>query len=68
MNYGGTIKEISKEFDTNIITSLSYYIRIDKLSPNYAPEWETNFKIEKAVYHLLVQALNQGVKGMKKNE
>ena len=62
MDYEKTIKEMSKDFDTNIIPSLSYYLRIDNLSPNYAPEWETNFKIEKAGYHLLVWALNQGVK------
>ena len=65
MDYDKTIKEISNEFDTNIIPSLSDYIRIDNLSPSYDPEWETNFKIEKAGYHLLVWALNQGVKGMK---
>ena len=62
MDYEKTIKEISKDFDTNIIPSLSDYIRIDNLSPNYDPEWETNFKIEKSGYHLLVWALNQGVK------
>jgi len=65
MDYDKTIKEISEEFDNNIIPSLSDYVRIDNLSPNYDPEWETNFKIEKAGYHLLVWALNQGVKGMK---
>ena len=65
MDYDKTIKEISNEFDTNIIPSLSDYIRIDNLSPNYDPEWETNFKLEKAGYHLLVWSLNQGVKGMK---
>ena len=62
MDYEKAIKEIYKDFDTNIILSLSDYIRIDNLSPNYEPEWETNFKIEKAGYHLLVLALNQGVK------
>jgi len=37
MDYDKTIKEISNEFDTNIIPSLSDYIRIDNLSPSYDP-------------------------------
>ena len=47
MNYEKTIEEISKEFDTNIIHSLSDYIRIDNLSPNYEPKWETNSKLKR---------------------
>ena len=64
MDYDKTIEEILNEFDINIIPSLSDYIRIDNLSTRYDKEWETNFKLEKAGYHLLVWALNQGVKEM----
>ena len=65
MEYDKTIKEVKEDFEKSIIPGLSEYIKIDNLSPNYDPEWQTNGKLEKAGNHLLNWAKSQGVKGLK---
>jgi acetylornithine deacetylase/succinyl-diaminopimelate desuccinylase-like protein len=65
MDYDKTIKEVHEDFEKTIIPTLSDYIRIDNLSPNYDPEWKTNGKQEKAAELLLNWAMSQGIKGMK---
>ena len=65
MNYEQTLKDAQKDFEQSILPALQDFVRIDNLSPDFDPEWETNFKAEKAGFHLVNWAINQGVKGMK---
>ena len=65
MNYEQTLKDAKKDFEESILPGLQDFVRIDNLSPDFDPEWETNFKAEKAGFHLINWAMNQGVKGMK---
>ena len=65
MNYEQTLKDAQKDFNESILPGLKTFITIDNLSPDFDPEWETNFKAEKAGFHLVNWAINQGVKGMK---
>ena len=65
MNYEKTLKDSQKDFKESILPGLEDFIRIDNLSPDFDPEWETNLKAEKAGKHLIDWALKQGVKGIK---
>ena len=65
MNYEQTLKDAKKDFEESILPALQDFVRIDNLSPDFDPEWDTNFKAEKAGFHLVNWAINQGVKGMK---
>ena len=65
MKYEQTLKDAQKDFKESILPGLEEFVRIDNLSPDFDPEWETNFKAEKAGFHLVNWAINQGVKGMK---
>ncbi len=65
MKYETTLEQAKKDFNDNIIPGLEEFIRIDNLSPDFDPEWETNLKPEKAGNHLMNWAMKQGVKGMK---
>lgn len=65
MNYDKSLEIAKKDFDSNILPGLEEFIRIDNLSPEFDPEWETNGKAEKAGMHLLNWAKSQGIKGLK---
>ena len=65
MKYEQTLKDAQKDFNESILPGLEEFVRIDNLSPDFDPEWETNLKAEKAGSHLVKWALSQGVKGMK---
>ena len=65
MNYEKTLKDAKKDFEERIIPGLEEFIRIDNLSPEFDPEWETNGKAEKAGMHLINWAKSQGIKGLK---
>ena len=65
MKYEQTLKDAKKDFDENILPGLQDFVRIDNLSPDFDPEWETNLKLDKAGNHLVDWAMKQGVKGMK---
>ena len=65
MKYETTLEQAKKDFNENILPGLEDFIRIDNLSPDFDPEWETNLKAEKAGNHLINWAMKQGVKGMK---
>jgi len=65
MDYEKTLKDAKKDFDENILPGLQDFVRIDNLSPDFDPEWETNMKAENAGNHLINWAMKQGVKGMK---
>ncbi len=64
MDYNKSLAMVSEDWDKSIIPALSEYIKIDNLSKNYDPEWNTNGKLEKACKHLLDWSLAQGVKGL----
>ena len=63
MKYEKTLQEAKKDFEEKIIPNLEAFVRIDNLSPNYDPNWETNGKAEKAGMHLLNWAKSQEIKG-----
>ena len=65
LNFSITETFVEEQFKTNILPGISEFIRIDNLSPNYDPEWNTNGKQEKAAQFLLNWALSQGVRGIK---
>lgn len=65
MKYEKTLQEAKKDFEEKIIPNLEAFVRIDNLSPNYDPNWETNGKAEKAGMHLLNWAKSQEIKGLK---
>ena len=65
MKHEQTLKDVQKDFQDSILPGLEDFVRIDNLSPEFDPEWETNGKAEKAGNHLINWALKQGVKGMK---
>lgn len=65
MEYKKTLEYLEKEFSATIIPTLMEYIKIDNLSKNFDPEWNTNGKLEKAARLLLDWALKQNVKGLK---
>ena len=65
MKYEQTLKDAKKDFEENILPGLKDFVRIDNLSPDFDPEWENNGKAEKAGFHLVNWAINQGVKGIK---
>lgn len=58
-------KFIETIFKETIIKSISDFIEIDNLSPNYDTTWATNGKQEKAAQFIIDWANKQGVKGMK---
>ena len=39
----------TKDFNENILPGLEEFVRIDNLSPDFDPKWETNGKAEKAL-------------------
>ena len=51
MKYEKTFEDAKKDFDESILPALEEFVRIDNLSPDYDPEWETNGKAEKAGMH-----------------
>ena len=53
MKYETTLEQAKKDFNENILPGLEDFIRIDNLSPDFDPEWETNLKAEKAGNHLI---------------
>ncbi len=65
MKYEQTLKDATKDFNENILPGLEEFVRIDNLSPDFDPKWETNGKAEKAGNHLVNWAMKQGVKGLK---
>ena len=65
MKFETTLEQSKKDFQESILPGLEEFIRIDNLSPDYDPEWQTNGKAEKAGNHLIDWAMKQGVKGMK---
>ena len=65
MKYEKTLEDAKKDFESNILPGLEEFVRIDNLSPDFDPEWETNGKAEKAGMHLINWAKAQGVKGLK---
>lgn len=60
-----TLEYVDKEFESHIIPTLMEYIKIDNLSLNFDPEWNTNGKLEKAANLLLEWVLKQNVSGLK---
>ena len=65
MNYEKTLEDCKKDFESSMLPGLQEFVKIDNLSPDFDPEWETNGKAEKAGMHLLNWAKAQGVKGLK---
>ena len=65
MNYEKTLEDAKKDFEASMLPGLQEFVKIDNLSPDYDPEWETNGKAEKAGMHLINWAKAQGVKGLK---
>ena len=65
MKYEKTLEDAKKDFESSILPGLEEFVRIDNLSPDYDPEWETNGKAEKAGMHLINWAKAQGIKGLK---
>lgn len=65
MDYNKSKEIAHKDFEGNIIPSLSEYIKIENVSREYDKDWNTNGLLEKAGKHLLDWSLNQGIKGMK---
>ena len=65
MNYEKTLADSKKDFDESVLPGIEEFVRIDNLSPDFDPEWETNGKAEKAGMHLINWAKAQGVKGLK---
>ena len=65
MKHEQTLKDVQKDFQESLLPGLEDFVRIDNLSPDFDPEWETNGKAEKAGNHLVDWALKQGVKGLK---
>ena len=56
---------INKEFDTNVLPSLSEYIKIPNQSPLFDPEWEVNGHEERACMHIVNWIKGLSVKGLK---
>ena len=65
MQYEKSLEVAKKDFDDNIIPGIEEFVRIDNLSQEFDPEWETNGKLEKAGMHLLNWAKSQGITGLK---
>jgi acetylornithine deacetylase/succinyl-diaminopimelate desuccinylase-like protein len=65
MKYEKTLEDAKKDFEASMLPGLQEFVKIDNLSPDYDPEWETNGKAEKAGMHLINWAKAQGVKGLK---
>ena len=65
MNHEQSLKDAKKDFESSILPGLEEFVRIDNLSPEFDPEWETDGKAEKAGNHLIEWAKNQGVKNLK---
>ena len=48
MDYNKTLSFISKDYEENVIKSLSSFIKIENISPSYDPTFFSNDKTEKA--------------------
>jgi acetylornithine deacetylase/succinyl-diaminopimelate desuccinylase-like protein len=65
MNYQHTTKLVEEKFESDLLTGLSDFIKIDNLSPSYDPEWNSNGKLEAAAKFCLDWVLKEGVEGLK---
>src|SRR5450755_4851826 len=49
MNSAQLLSAISSQWDDEIVTQLTEYIRIPAKSPDFDPKWESNGHIERAI-------------------
>ena len=65
MDYNKTLSFISKDYEDNVIKSLSSFIKITNISPSYEPTFFSNVKTEKAAEYILSRIKNKKIKNIK---
>ena len=62
MDYNKTLSFISKDYEENVIKSLSSFIKIENISPSYDTTFFKNGKIEKEAEFILSYIKNEKIK------
>ena len=65
MDYKKWLSFISKDYEENVIKSLSSFIKIENISPSYDPTFLSNGKTEKAAEYILSRIKNEKIKNIK---
>ena len=65
MDYNKTLSFISKDYEENVIKSLSSFIKIENISPSYDLIFFSNGKTEKAAEYILSRIKNEKIKNIK---
>ena len=65
MDYNKTLSFISKDYEENVIKSFSSFIKIENISPSYAPTFFLNGKTEKSAEYILSKIKNEKIKNIK---
>ena len=65
MDYNKSLSFITKDYEENVIKSLSSFIKIENISPSYDTTFFTNGKTEKAAEFILSYIKNEKIKNLK---